>query len=506
LPADWLLDPTVTEGGDFDWEAVEDLFQPGARRPFAVRARRLGLMRPWELPPGAEVVALQNPLAVLSSSVALAEPAQRRDLLEAAAALTRELLAPVFQFVSHQGLEPRDLGVVAVVSSQTARRAVLLLHKVFRQAGFQHLGVLRRETAAVLALLGTSSSSRNLVVDVEDEALHVHRMLLEQRPGEVVVQTAGSRSLRGLGRSWLVQRLAAALSRAGRLPERTSIAALDRALLGLSGGGYPPEVAGDPPLRITHALLGEVLAQGLVDELAADLDRRLLPEIQDLGGEPAPAVGLGSALAVAEMEQLVVRAAGGRLPASVTRTPSYERCARGVAALLSWLAGDPERRFEIRAAGGLRVDTLRGGSIQLLPATASPEAPGESLVVRQLLCLESDPGAAGGAGQLAIDLLYGCNPDPLYGATLCTLTLDLASPPDGPEIHLALELHLKRSRHGQLCGMASAVLDGARDEQRLRFADDGLARGRPAPTEVARAQAAGLTAVTSTDVQPKENR
>lgn len=475
LPADLLLDPSVAERADFDWEAVQDLFLAGTQRAFAARSRRLGLLRPWELQSGSEAVVMEHPLAVLSSPVTEEEPARRRELLEATAFMIRELLSPIFRFVSHRELATHEVEVVAVVSAKAGRRAILMLHKIFRQAGFRRLGLLRRESAAALALLLEGSPSGNLIVDLEDEALHVHKVLLGHDTDHITLETAGSRSLRGLGRSFLIQRLAAALQRTGRLPERAPLTALGRALLGLSGIAYSEEVPGEPPFRLTHGLLGELFAAGLGDKWASELNDRLRPILLELGTESAPImVGLGSALATPEVEELLVRAVDGKQPVSVAQTPVRERCARGVAALLIWLAGNPHRRLEVREAGGLRIDTMRGGSLELLSAATLPQAPGESRVIHQRLRLECASRTVYESGRILVNLFWGCNPDPRYAASLCTLAVDVATTRAPQPHHLDLVLHFKRNRHGRLVGWVDATLAGAHGTQRLRFAADGL--------------------------------
>jgi hypothetical protein len=145
---------------------------------------------------------------------------------------------------------------------------------------------------------------------------------------------------------------------------------------------------------------------------------------------------------------------------------------------LGELAADPARRFQVREAGGVRVDTLRGGTLQLVPASALPQAAGERRVIRQRLLLEGDEETAPEAGPLWISLLWGCNPDPRYGATLGALALDLPAAPRGPRPHLDLELRLRRSRFGRLFGEVGASLAESRGTRRLRFAADGLAPDR----------------------------
>jgi hypothetical protein len=472
--ADFLFAPGVTERGDFDWETLAEVFPSGTQRPSAKLARRLGVLRPWDRLPDGQTVVLQPPLEVLSSAaLAGSDPAQRRDLFAAAAALAGEQLSPVFESLARRGLSPRDVAAVAIVPASTGRRAALLLHMLFRREGCRRLALLRRETAAALALLDEGSPTGNLIVDLEDEALHLHRVTLMSRPDAVSVRCLGSRSLRGVGRRQLVQRLGTALAGAGRLPPGThaASAALDRAFLGLCGGPYPAEVPGEPPLRLTQGLFAELLAQGAGADLAADLERQLRPCVAALfGGEAAsatPLVALGSAFAVSEIEVLVARAAGGEAPASVARTPVRERCARGVAALLLRLAGGRPPKLEISDSAGVRIDDLRGGSIELLPAATLPQAPSGAGTFRQRLRVESAPEAAEVGGQLLVNLLWGCNPDPGYAAPLGSLVLETGDMKRSLQPHLSLELRLKRNRQGWLSGRATAAYGSARASARL---------------------------------------
>ena len=472
--ADILLAPGITERGDFDWEALTELFPPGTRRPFAKLARRLGVLRPWDRLQDVQTVLLQPPLDVLSSAAAAGfEPAQRRDLLAAAAALAGEQLAPVFQFLAHRGLTPKDLTAVAIVPANTGRRAALLLDLLFRREGYRDLTILRREAAAALALLDEGSPTGNLIADLEDEALHLHRVTLERRSAAVSLHCLGSRSVRGLGRRYLVQRLSGALASAGHLPPGThaASAALDRAFLGLCGGPYSPEVPGEPAFRLTRRLVGDLLGQELGADLAAELAQQLRPILRGLfGGETAgtvPLVTLGSAFTVSELETLVARAACAEIPASVSRTPVRERCARAVAALLLRLRRADPPRLEIVDSASVRIDDLRGGSIELLPVAVLPEVRSGSSVAHQRVRVESAAKAAESVGPLLVKLLWGSNPDPAYAAPLGCLVLE---PPDGNRAahsHLNLELRLKRDRRGGLIGKATASMGGVRASARL---------------------------------------
>lgn len=477
---DFLFAPAVTERGDFDWDALAELFPAGARRPFAKVAQRLGVLRPWDRSPAGQTLALQPALQVLSSPAAAGcEPAQRRDLIAAAFALVGEQLSPVFQSLARRGLTPQEIEAVAILAPNSGRRAGLLLHLLFRREGCRRLTLLRREVAAALALLDEGSPSGNLIVDLEEEALHLHRVALRSRSEMVSLHHLGSRSVQGFGRRHLVQRLGAALARAGRLPSgaHPASAALDRAFLGLCGGPYPPEVPGEPALRLTRGLVAEMLSLGLEAELAAELETRLGPCLQALaGGEPisaAPLVALGSAFTVSELETLWARAVGAEMPASVARVPVRERCARGVAALLLRLRSADPPRLEISDAASVRVDDLRGGSIELVPAVALPGAASGALSVHQRVRVEAGPEAAGVAGPLLVNLLWSCDPDPAYAAPLGCLVIEAGGGKPAGQLHLGLELRLKRDRRGGLIGRAAASLGGARASARLGCPGNG---------------------------------
>jgi len=459
-----------TERAGLDHElAVEDLALARPRNLFA-RLRPLGVLRPWDLAPGAEAVPLRHPLRVLSSPGALEEGG--RTLRVACAALLDALLDPLFQFLDGQGLDLAALTGWAIVPAWTSGPAWRVLRQLFRRRGIRGLHCLPRQIAAAM-LLGEEALAGSLVVDAGGDDLQLHRVELAGTGPRRMYRTASSRTVRGLGWSFWVRRLTAALAGSRRLEGGAggALAGFDRALAGLAGGPYPTEVPAGP--RLGLALLDELLAGGgeesLGERLAAELAGSLRGPVRELGAEGCLVVALGAVSALGPLERLLVRATGGQAAAQASPVPALERCARGAAGALSWLAGDPERRIEIGGAEGLRLDTLDGGSRELLPATALPRRPGERCRIRRLFTLQGDAGAA---ESLAASLLWGCDPDPDAGASAGVMTLDpgLGDPsaPRSLEIEVTLDLAPGGRR---LAGTARAAIGGSSAIRRFRLAD-----------------------------------
>jgi hypothetical protein len=420
-------------------------------------ARGQGLLRPWEIPPGTETLAIRHPLLALSSIEAMVDEAQQKSLRTAAFALMTILLEPVFRSVSLYEIEPSKTLAVAIVPAPIGRRAGLILHKIFRDRGFRRLILLPREVAAVMAS-EEASPSGNLILDVEEDDLQLHNVTLEADEHLRRYRVASSRTLRGLGWSFLVEQLADALRATGRLPGPKGVVTsrLDRALTGLAGGPYPAEVSGETPLQLTYGLLDEALQGDVGSALSRELQDRLRPMTQELGNSGCPLVVLGPAAGIRQVEAILRQALGACSSQGVFPKPALERCARGVAAMLDWLQEDPRRHVTVRTAASLRVNTLRGESLELIPAAALPREPGTRRLVRQTLAVQ---GQTRVGDTLVINLLWGCNLDPASNTSICALPLEIRRQDLEQRPTLRLTLDLQRGRTGRrLTGTARASL------------------------------------------------
>lgn len=443
--AETLLDPKESERADFVWEdTVEALAGTDSRTLFS-RLRRLGVRRPWEFDAPAEALRLPSPLTVLSSPAALVDPLVKSDLSGVAVALLGALLEPVFSSAASRGVSLQSTEAILVVPSSTSRKARGAIYKVFRRRGLRKLTILSRESAAGMAL-AAEPPPEYLVWDLVGDDLHLHRVAVDSRENLKRYRTVSTRSVRGLGWPYWVQRIAAALG--GPRMEDASTSALpffDRALLGLLGGSHDStEVPAHPPLRLTHDLLGEALNPERFPELGPEVGARVHPALEEMDAVGLPTILQGAICGLGCLEALFLSIAGASQPPAVSQRPILERTAYGVAALLLWLRGAPGRRFEIPPAGSLRLDTLHGDTCELLTADQLPH-PGERCHLERSFQVAGSPQSA---ESFLLHLLWGTDVAPEGNTTLCAIPLDLASYNHGNG-DLCLSLDLLRSPSGR---------------------------------------------------------
>ena len=455
LSLEVLFDPRPSEDPDFLWEEALDALGKADARSLFQRARRIGLRRPWDVEPGSGALRLPSPLSVLSSPAALADPVVEPVLPGVAVVLLEALLTPVFSFVA--GRHPEISEAVAVLPARIGRQARLALHRVFRRHGFRRLTLLPREVAAALALV-EEGPAEYLVWDATGEDLHLHRVAVEPAETASRVRTRAARTVKGLGWPCWVRQIAQALARHERVSGSPGALAptLDRALMGLLGVSHDsPELPGSPPLRLSQALLDEVLeGEGLADLLA-----QMGAQVEALGARELPTILLGAACGLGRLEERFLSTAGGWQAPAVAELPVLERSARGVAAALLWLRGQPGSRIEIPPSGGLRLDTLHGEACELLPAEHLP-GPGEEGWLRRSFHFA---GSGEAAGPFLVHLLWGSDVAPEGNANLGAMPLETAG-----ERELRLTLHLRRSPSGRRLDVtAEADLDRAQPPARL---------------------------------------
>jgi len=392
IPSAIVFDRRVTERPDFAWdEALEGLAKAQPHQ-FFQRARRIGLRHPWEDDLGAGALQLASPLALLSSAAALTDPAVQPALSAVGVALLDALLDPIFSFAAARKLAPGDVDAVVIIPVNVGRLARAALHKIFRRRGFRRLTLLPREIAAAMALIDTPAAGC-LVWDASDHGLYLHRVALEREGDEQLLTTTASNTLRGL--SWSKRELQGLLDDARREQQRAELA---------------------PRLR------------------------RALAEM----GENIPSIAVGEICALDAVRRLLFEAGGVDECAPASDVPVLDRLARGAAAAALWLRGGASRRIVIRASGGLRVNTLRGRTVEILSGEQLPAA-GENchLGVTLPLCGASDSNAP-----FLLHFLWGADRAPEGNATLCALRLDRGAARDCRDA-LHVSVHLRRSRSGR---------------------------------------------------------
>jgi hypothetical protein len=215
---------------------------------------------------------------------------------------------------------------------------------------------------------------------------------------------------------------------------------MDRAWVGLLGGPYPAELAGEPLLRLTYSLIEEIIEKKLSPELTPDLEAVMRPALARLAWSGGPAVTLGAACSGAQ--NLLLGAATAGQPDSVSQIPVLERCARGVAATLLWLAEDPKRTIKIDRGGGLRINTLRGEALEILSADDLPQEPGESRRIRRILHVDA---ASATSNPLTVELSWGFCCEAAGNSLASVLALDEAASWDSPRT-VELTMEIRRAR------------------------------------------------------------
>ncbi|MEA2344978.1 MAG: hypothetical protein QOF63_3147, partial [Thermoanaerobaculia bacterium] len=124
------------------------------------------------------------------------------------------------------------------------------------------------------------------------------------------------------------------------------------------------------------------------------------------------------------------------------------------------------RRLVLTPGGSLRVNTLHGDAVELLPRVQLPE-PGEACRVETSFRFAGD---AASEKTFLIHLQWGSDRAPEGNATLCAMPLDLRQ---GRPHELCLAVHLRRSRGGRrLHGTVEARLPRGTVAARAQFAEE----------------------------------
>ena len=428
---DVLFDPRVTEHPDFVWEDALDSLAKARPRDLFLRARRVGVRRPWDGHASADALRLAPPLAVLSSPAALADRAAAGALPRFSLALIDALLEPAFAFATDRKLAPGETDAILVVPSSTGRTARNGLQKLVRRRGFRRASMVRREIAAALTLL-EDSCTECVVVDATNDDLQVHRISFGGA-SERTVRTVQSSTLRGMGWTHWVSRVAAATG-------ASASASFDRALVALLTGS--PESLPSP---LTHAALHAALDDAWVDVERRSWGGTLREQYEAIGAGDAPTLFVGEIFALDGVRRV--------FDGSPAPHDGIGVASKGVAHAARWLASDPGRTLVLESGGSLRLDTLRGEAVELLSPGQMP-APGESCCVERTFRFagEQTNGTA-----FLVHLLWGTDVLPEGNATLAAVPLDLQQQA-GDELRLTV--HIRRSRSGALLSGAAEARAG----------------------------------------------
>jgi hypothetical protein len=446
--ADILFDGRVAEDPDFSWEESLAAIAGAGAVGFFQRARRLGIRRPWDDQASAEALQLASPLAVLSSPTALADRAAGGIVPAVGFVLLNALLEPTFAFLIDRGLAFGDIDPIVIVPAETGRAARLVLYKLFRRRGFPRPTFVRRELAAAMALI-EEAPCELVVLDAAGDDLHLHRVALEEEGGARSVRTLVSTTVRDFGWTHWTGRIAAALNTPASSKFRRALIAL---LIGSPDSLEP---------RLTHGELQAALDGGWVDAERPSVANRLREALERIDAEHLPRVVIGEVFAAQAMVQLFGGAPGIRIPI-------LEHSLRSVALAWRWLASDTSRRLLLAANGSLRLDTLHGGAVELVPAATIPP-PGQACFVETHVRLAGEPVAD---KAFLVHLLWGSDPSPSGNATLCAVPLRL---PRDHSSELRLTTHLRRSRSGcRVSGTVHARVTGATTSvaTRMRFTEE----------------------------------
>ncbi len=458
LSSEIFFDPRQSVDPDFIWEEAAEALAKATSRNFFQRARRLGLRRPWDPQPSSDWLRLPSPLAVLSAPAALTDTATRPVLAAVSIILLEALLDPIFAFVSQRGFAVKETEVFVVIPSYIGQRARLSLHRVFRRRGFSRLTLVNREIAAAMTLLDEDVPAV-VVLDVASDGIHLHHVRLEGTGPLRQVRTLALRTVRGFGWSHWIQQMVAAL-RALHLspaPLGSLSSDLDRALMGLIlGNPAAPDLPPlSPSLRLSRELLQEILGTEQLLRWTTELRCNLEPALAGIDAVGLPMILLGTLSGLEPLEQILLSSAGGAQPLAIAQVPVLERASRGVTQALLWLRRDIERRVETPPSGSLRVDTLSGEALEMLPATRLPD-PGEECYMRQSFRL-ADNGVAG--VPFFLRLLWGSDSSPHGNAVFCALPVEVDSVASKERI-FSLSIRLRRSNGGhRLSGDIEAGFD-----------------------------------------------
>jgi hypothetical protein len=446
VPASILFEPRVSEDPDFLWDDALEALARAQPNSFFQRARRIGLRRPWDPQASPDALQLASPLAVLSSPAALADRVAGPSLPHVGMALLDALLDPTFAFVRARQIPLSSVEPVVIVPAHTGRRARLVLQKLFRRRGCPPPLILRRELACAMSLAG-QSECECVVVDASDHDLQLHRVAVEGSNGERRFRTVASATVRGFGWSHWRSRLAAAL-------ETAPSSSFDRALTALLTGA-PESLA----VRLTHGAVQGVLDDAWIESQRRDVDDRLREPLAAIGAGDLPVIFAGEIFTLDAVRRLF----GG---AETTSAPVLDQTIRAVATGLQWLHGGPSRQLVFGSESSLRIDTLRGEAIEIVPRVQLP-APGEACHVETAFRFAGDSART---TPFLVHLMWGTDRVPEGNATLCAAPLELRGNHDD---ELRLRIELRRSRHGRrLHGSIEAGLTGGATAARMQFSEE----------------------------------
>jgi hypothetical protein len=440
VSSDVLFDPRVPEHPDFVWEDAIESLARARPRDFFQRARRIGLRRPWDAHASADLLRLASPMAVLSSSAALADRVASQALPHFSLALIDALLEPAFAFVADRKLTANEIDPVLIVQPRAGRAVRSGLHKLVRRRGFGRPMIVNREVAAALSLLD-QSCNECVVVDSTDDDLHVHRITFIGAP-ERLVRSVRSSTLRGLGWSHWVSRIALAL---GTTPSPS----FDRLLLALLTGS--PDALPSP---LTHAAL-----QAALDETWVETERRTwTPRLRG----QFDAVGIGADAQLLLVGEIFALDGLRRVFGSSSASGPLDLPARGVAAAMRWSFAEPSRTLQLASAGSVRLDTLHGEALPLLESFQLPAA-GELCHLEREFRFAGEPS---GDAAFLVHLLWGTDSVPEGNATLSAIPIRRHG---SDELHMTVRL--RRSRSGAVLSGTVAVSAG-RDTVTARFTQE----------------------------------
>lgn len=439
-----LFDPRVSEHPDFIWEEALESLAKATPSTFFQRARRIGLRRPWDPQASGDALQLASPLAVLSSATALTDRFAASALPRVAAALLEALLDPVFTFLSDRQFAAGDVDVIAILPAYAGRRARVILHKLMRRRGFRRVSIVSREIAAAMAFVEEPAGC--VVVDASGEDLHLQRVSIEADGDLRQFRTVASTTVRGRGWGHWVSRIAAAL-------RSTPSAAFDRTLTALLTGS-PDSLESRVTRTTLHAVLDEEWIGRERRELVATLDHALTA----IGADDLPVIFVGEIFALAPVRAV--------FDAATATTPLLDQTARAVAHAIRWLRANEARRLRSTSGGTLRVNTLRGSTVELIADHQLPEA-GQSC---HLVTSFRFGGEEGHADKLfLVHMMWGNDASPEGNATLCAMPVELQR--DRGDI-LRLTVHLTRSRNGRRVAGAVEARTSAGAIARGRFSQD----------------------------------
>lgn len=466
LSVDILYDPRRLHDPDLDWEEALEALSRSTPRNLFERARRIGLIRPWDRRSHDDLLRLASPLAVLSTPEARLDLELRPVLSAVAVALLGALLDPLFSSLAQLRLTLRQAEALMILPAEFGRGARLALHRVCRRRGLRRLFFLSRELAAAMARV--ESPGEYQVWDVAGDDLRLHHVTVETDEADEArrrLRTVATRTVQGLGWPHWVREVAAALHLKGLLaavPTPTVLAALDGALASLLGGMPGTlDLPTQPVLRLNHGVLEEALGGGWSAAQVAVLAPAVAPALAALvpaGAPPTQLCGLGTACGLTAVEQTLAALAGGTFVPLAAGAPAPERLVRGVATGVLWRRAHPARCIEAVAGGSLRLDSLSGEACEILPASHLPR-PGAACSLRRRFVISGASGEK--APSLLVHLLWGADAAPDGNSSLCALSLGPVAASAAPERALWLALHLSRSASGrQLRTTFEACLDG----------------------------------------------